>query len=68
MTDNSSLLVETIECDGAAACDAQEHVHGCFSDFGNCDEPSEHLCRCERPCVGPGIYPSCLDCGGRIGG
>lgn len=29
---------------------------------------AQRRCRCERPCVGPGIYPSCLDCGGRIGG
>jgi hypothetical protein len=38
----SSLGVATIVCDGSAACDAAEHVHGCFADKGTCDQPLEH--------------------------
>lgn len=30
-------------CDGSSECKAEEHVHGCFADEGNCDEPAEHF-------------------------
>ena len=29
-------------CDGSSGCTAQTHIHGCFADQGNCDEPGEH--------------------------
>jgi hypothetical protein len=29
-------------CDGGFACSARTHIHGCFSDYGNCDEPGEY--------------------------
>ena len=30
-----------VECDGSFACQADVHVHGCWADHGNCDEPTE---------------------------
>lgn len=30
------------ECQGHPECDVPVHVHGCFADVGNCDEPDEH--------------------------
>jgi len=29
-------------CDGSRECEAEVHVHGCFADEGDCDEPAEH--------------------------
>lgn len=29
-------------CDGTAYCNAETHVHGCYSDSGDCDSPGEH--------------------------
>lgn len=29
-------------CDGSRDCGADTHIHGCFADEGNCDEPLEH--------------------------
>lgn len=30
-------------CDGSNECQAERHLHGCYSDDGsNCDHPSEH--------------------------
>lgn len=29
-------------CDGSIYCAAKRHVHGCFADQGNCDEPNEY--------------------------
>lgn len=29
-------------CTGAADCPAIRHTHGCFADYGNCDDPGEH--------------------------
>ena len=30
-------------CSGSRECEAEVHIHGCFADEGNCDEPDEHL-------------------------
>jgi hypothetical protein len=37
-------------CDGSTSCPAQLHTHGCFNDFGDCDEPTEHY---QRPSLRP---------------
>lgn len=29
-------------CTGDSACTASPHMHGCFADRGDCDQPSEH--------------------------
>jgi hypothetical protein len=29
-------------CDGSSACKAETHIHGCYADAGNCDEPGEY--------------------------
>lgn len=29
-------------CTGAYDCPSGQHVHGCFADFGSCDNPAEH--------------------------
>ena len=29
-------------CDGSGRCQAPVHFHGCYSDFGACDDPTDH--------------------------
>ncbi|MBM4653839.1 hypothetical protein GS462_26490 [Rhodococcus hoagii] len=29
-------------CTGAGDCEASPHVHGCFADIGDCDDPGDH--------------------------
>ena len=36
-------------CDGSSECRAETHVHGCFADFGRCDEPNEHRSAASKP-------------------
>lgn len=36
------MIRGAVECDGSPHCGAAKHVHGCFADTGNCDEPREH--------------------------
>ncbi len=31
------------KCNGAIRCQADTHIHGCFRDQGNCDDPDQHL-------------------------
>lgn len=33
---------QVVVCDGSRYCTAETHIHGCFADEGNCDEPAEH--------------------------
>ena len=35
-----------VACDGSGTCIASPHIHGCFADFGDCDDASEHVCGC----------------------
>jgi hypothetical protein len=30
------------DCDGSFACESAWHVHGCYSDTGQCDDPLDH--------------------------
>ena len=30
------------DCTGASNCPAGQHIHGCYADFGSCDNPAEH--------------------------
>ncbi|OQQ23344.1 hypothetical protein A6411_23835 [Prescottella equi] len=30
------------QCTGAGDCEASPHIHGCFADKGDCEEPGEH--------------------------
>lgn len=30
------------ECDGSHNCTAEKHLHGCYSDKGNCERPEAH--------------------------
>ena len=41
------------ECDGDFGCPAIIHIHGCYSDVGNCDDPDDHdtLIRAETATV-----------------
>lgn len=32
----------TTGCSGSGTCSARLHVHGCYADEGECDEPGEH--------------------------
>ncbi len=36
-------MVQPVECDGSPHCSATRHVHGCYADTGNCDDPSDHV-------------------------
>jgi hypothetical protein len=36
---------EPARCTGSGLCRAKTHVHGCFADTGNCDDPSDHAAR-----------------------
>lgn len=36
------LTGSPLACEGDSNCDAPIHTHGCYSDFGNCDEPEAH--------------------------
>lgn len=29
-------------CTGASNCPAGQHIHGCYADFGSCDNPADH--------------------------
>lgn len=29
-------------CTGGYDCQAERHVHGCWADYGHCDQPREH--------------------------
>lgn len=35
-------------CDGSLYCEAETHIHGCFADFGKCDDPNEHRSAANR--------------------
>ena len=36
----ADLTPET--CDGSEQCAARTHEHGCFADYGQCNEPQDH--------------------------
>jgi len=36
-----ALRAATKDCTGARDCAASFHVHGCFNDYGDCDQPHE---------------------------
>ncbi|WIB65807.1 hypothetical protein [Curtobacterium sp. MCBD17_040] len=43
-----------LACDGSGHCRSPLHVHGCYADDGNCEEPREHaLLSQPSPSVGP---------------
>jgi hypothetical protein len=31
-----------VDCDGSNACESKWHVHGCYGDTGQCDDPLDH--------------------------
>ena len=38
-----AALHEAGVCTGGYSCDVPVHVHGCYQDAGNCDEPDDEL-------------------------
>jgi hypothetical protein len=42
MADCICASLNVSPCTGAADCPEQTHIHGCFADIGNCDEPEQH--------------------------
>lgn len=38
----TTAVAVVCECDGSWVCGAEVHVHGCFSDWGNCEAPNEY--------------------------
>jgi hypothetical protein len=40
-TKGAEELVRT-NCTGAWDCEAGPHIHGCYADYGSCDNPQEH--------------------------
>lgn len=47
MSDQLRLGEEPHPCDGSGSCRALVHVHGCYADKGNCDQPQEHMSEVE---------------------
>lgn len=37
--------IQRNDCQGHATCAAPTHVHGCFADKGDCDDPGDHEIR-----------------------
>ena len=53
----------TDTCTGARDCIADEHVHGCYADYGTCDSPTEHP---RRTCLAHSEPEPCQTCAAYI--